>query len=117
MTGYRFPGSFYEDRYVPTYEQAKRPHVIIFLFNNGRTAITQVFRTYIEAQNSLYKASVEAEADYGWHIKETAIVPLSELQYAYPMFRGKSESEAVKMLKGYAGHRPKKKKEPAPFGL
>ena len=128
MTGYIPPGSFLKDSYAPTFEQSKKPHVIIMEIKGKGYAISQVFRSYQGAVRNVTPWVFDTEREYSVHIRDrdVMIVPLSEVPLIFPSLKGKTEAQMVKALKGWAydsdeirerQEKRKKKGNPAPFGL
>lgn len=129
MTKYKFPGSYSDEFYAPTFEQSKKPHVIVMEVKGKGIAVSQVFRTYMGALRNKTAVIFDAEREYGTRIKDSDafLVPLSEIPLMFPSLKGMTETQMVKALKGWAydsdeirerqEKRKKNKSKPAPFGL
>ena len=129
MTKHTFPGSFSQDFYAPTFEQSKKPHVIVMEVKGKGVAISLVFRTYMGALWNKTAVVFDAEKEYGTRIKDSdaVVIPLSEIPLMFPSLKGMTEAQMVKALKGWAydsdeirerqEKRKKNKGKPAPFGL
>lgn len=124
MAKYQFHGSFSQDFYAPTHEQSQKPHIIVIEIAGKGIAVSQPFRTYLGAVRNITEVVFDIGRQYDTNLREdeASIMPLSELPVLMPSFRGMTQAQMVKKLKGWAHDsdetsKKKTKKESLPFGL